>query len=63
MLIGCLTRGVVRETRVGETNLEYTARGESQANGVIERGIQSFEEMTKVFKLDLERRINYCVIN
>jgi hypothetical protein len=48
----------IAKTRMGETNLEHTAAGESQANGFIERGIQSLEEMVRTFKLDLEQRIN-----
>ena len=39
------------------TILEQSPMGDSSGNGFIERGVQSVEEMTRVLKLDLERRI------
>ena len=43
------------------TVIEHSPVGESQANGFIERGVRSVEEMTRVITLDLERRIGTSI--
>ena len=43
------------------TLLEHSPVAESQANGLIERGIRSLEEMTRVLLLDLSERVGQRV--
>ena len=47
----------IANLRKGITFVEHTPPGDSKANGFIERGIQTVEEMVRVYKLDLEKRI------
>ena len=47
----------IAAARNGKTVIEHSAPGESKSNGFIERGIQMAEEMIRVYKLDLEKRI------
>ena len=48
-------------TEVPPTVHEHSAVGESQSNGMVERGVQTIEEQVRVFKLDLERKIGGVV--
>ena len=40
------------------TLIEHSATGDSQANGMAERAVQTIEEMVRVYKLDIERRVS-----
>ena len=46
----------IAERRAGTTVVEHSDL-DSKANGFIERGIQSLEELARLYKIDLERRI------
>ena len=43
------------------TVVENAPVGESQSNGLAERGVRSMEEMMRVFKLDLEARVQHVI--
>ena len=43
--------------RKGVIVIEHSAPEESKSNGLFKRGIQMIEEMIRVYKLDLEKRI------
>ena len=48
----------VAKAREGaQTILEHSPVGDSQSNGLAERAVRSLEEMTRVYKLDLEGRV------
>ena len=52
--------GQVALQRQGVTVIEHAVK-DSKSNGFIERGIQSLEEMVRVYKLDIEKRIGMQV--
>ena len=43
------------------TTIEHSPVGESQSNGLIERGVRSIEEMTRVLLLDLSDRVGHPI--
>ena len=45
--------------RPGPTTLQRTPPYDSQSNGRIERSVRSIEELARVMKLDLERRVSH----
>ena len=48
---------VVKQRGGGRTVPEYSPKGESQSNGVAERGVQTIEGLVRSHKLDLEEKI------
>ena len=52
---------VVKQRGGGRTVPEYSPVGESQANGVAERGVQTIEGLVRSHKLDLEEKIGAAV--
>ena len=52
---------VVRRRPTAQTFIEHSPVGESQSNGVVERGVQSIEGQVRVLKLALEARMQVPV--
>ena len=50
-------RNTIIRKRIDETLYRDVAKGQSQSNGVVERGIQSIENQMRCIKLGLEKRI------
>ena len=51
----------IAERRPGTTLVEHSVR-DSRSNGFIERGVQSLEELVRLYKIDLERRIKFQIL-
>ena len=52
-----LLKAVAVERSPAESILEHSAVGDSQGNGFVERAVRSVEEITRVLKIDLEKRM------
>ena len=50
-------KSVAKERSPAESILENSAVGDSAGNGFIERAVRTAEEMTRVLKIDLEKRM------
>ena len=54
-------RNEVVRRREEESIPRFTPKGDSKANGVIEKGVQALEGQIRVIKLGLERRIQHRI--
>ena len=48
----------IKEIRESETLVEWAPRGDKNANGLAERGVQAAEGMARTLKVELEERLN-----